>query len=59
MAQEQDNKDYSLFFILGTIFGGLTGYAISELVIFGLLGAIIGAVFAAFFVNALVKGRTY
>lgn len=59
MAQEKEKKDYSIFFVLGAIFGALTGYAITDLVLYAILGGIIGSVFASFFVNALVKDRTY
>ncbi len=59
MAEEKDNQNDGFYYLLGTIFGALTGFAITETVIFALLGAIIGALFAAFFVNALVKDRTY
>lgn len=59
MAQEKEKKDYTLFFVLGAIFGALTGYAITDVALFAIVGGIIGSVFASFFVNALVKDRTY
>lgn len=59
MEQEKDNQNYSLFFILGAIFGVLTGWVVTESIVWAFLGAIIGLLFASFFVNALVKGRTY
>ena len=49
--------NYSLFYILGLVFGVLTAWVISESVLWTMLGAIIGLLFAAFFVNALVKDR--
>jgi len=49
--------NYSLFYILGLVFGVLTAWVISESVLWTVLGAIIGLLFAAFFVNALVKDR--
>lgn len=49
--------NYSLYYILGLVFGILTAWVISESVLWTLLGAIIGLLFAAFFVNALVKDR--
>ena len=49
--------NYSWYYILGAIFGILTAWIISESVIWTLSGAIIGLVFAAFFVNTLVRDR--
>lgn len=47
------------FYLLGAIFGGLTGVLAQE----GFLGAIVGAVagllFAGFFVGVLLKGREH
>lgn len=49
----------SYFYLLGAIFGGLTGVIAQE----GFLGAVIGAVagllFAGFFVGVLLKGREH
>jgi len=49
----------SYFYLLGAIFGGLTGVIAQE----GFLGAVIGAVagllFAGFFVGALLNGREH
>jgi hypothetical protein len=49
--------NYSLYYILSLITGILTAWVISESVLWTLLGAVIGLLFAAFFVNALVKDR--
>jgi len=49
------NLDYSYFYILSLICGILTAWVISESVLWTILGAILGLLFAAFFVNALVK----
>jgi hypothetical protein len=49
------NLDYSYFYILSLICGILTAWVISGSVLWTILGAILGLLFAAFFVNALVK----
>jgi len=49
----------SYFYLLGAVFGGLTGVLAQE----GFLGAVIGVVagllFAGFFVGALLNGRAH
>lgn len=49
--------DYSLYYILAVICGVLTAWVITSSVLYTILGAILGLLLAAFFVNALVKGR--
>jgi hypothetical protein len=57
----EDHKNaelnYSYFYILGLVFGALTALVISGSVLWTILGGIMGLLFAAFFVNALVKDR--
>lgn len=55
--EAKDTK--SIFFLLGTVFGGLIGGFTQETVLATLVGAIIGLLFAAFFVNVLLKGREH
>jgi hypothetical protein len=55
--QHTPDLDYSLFYILSLICGVLTAWVISGSVLWTILGAILGLLFAAFFVNALVKDR--
>ncbi|NEU09278.1 hypothetical protein GZH53_13215 [Flavihumibacter sp. R14] len=47
--------DYTYFYILALVCGILTAWVISGSVLWTILGAILGLLFAAFFVNALVK----
>ena len=49
--------DYSYFYILGVIGGILTAWIFSNSILYLLLGAVLGWLLAAFFVNALVKDR--
>ena len=53
---ETKNND-SIYYILALIFGNLTAWVISGSVLYTILGGIIGLLFAAFYVNALVKDR--
>ena len=59
MAQEKENQSYNLYFILGLVFGALTALAISDSVFWSVIGGLIGLLFASFYVNALVKDRSY
>ena len=49
--------NYSLYYILAMICGVLTAWVISDSILWSLLGAVLGFLLAAFFVNALVKDR--
>ena len=53
---EAKNND-SLYYILALIFGMLTAWVISGSVLWTIAGGIIGLLFAAFYLNALVKDR--
>ena len=53
---ETKNND-SIYYILALIFGMLTAWVISGSVLYTILGGIIGLLFAAFYLNALVKDR--
>ena len=49
--------NYSLFYILAVIFGVLTAWIVTGSILYVLLGAFLGLLTAAFFVNVLVKDR--
>ena len=49
--------NYSLFYILAVVFGILTAWVVTGSIWYGLLGAFLGLLTAAFFVNVLVKDR--
>jgi membrane associated rhomboid family serine protease len=54
---QQTPTNYSLFYILALITGVLTAWVITCSVLIILLGAVLGLLSAAFFVNVLVKDR--
>ena len=49
--------NYSLFYILAVVFGILTAWVVTGSIWYILLGAFLGLLTAAFFVNVLVKDR--
>lgn len=49
--------NYSLFYILAVVFGILTAWVVTGSIWYVLLGAFLGLLTAAFFVNVLVKDR--
>lgn len=49
----------NVFYLLGAVFGGLTGGFIQETVLGTLAGIIIGLLFSAFFVRVLLPGREH
>ena len=49
--------NYSYFYILAVIFGVLTAWVVTGSIWYVLLGAFLGLLTAAFFVNVLVKDR--
>jgi len=59
MKEQEKENQYGLYFILAAIFGVLTGWVITESILWAFLGAIIGLISAGLFVNLLVKGREY
>lgn len=58
MSNKSSNTSYDKFYyLLGLVFGALTGlYCYGTLLSFA-IGAIVGLVFGAIFLKALVKGR--
>ena len=49
--------NYSFFYILAVVFGILTAWVVTGSIWYVLLGAFLGLLTAAFFVNVLVKDR--
>ena len=49
--------NYSFFYILAVVFGILTAWVVTGSIWYVLLGAVLGLLTAAFFVNVLVKDR--
>ena len=52
-----EKTNYSIYYILAVIFGVLTAWVIMGSVLYVLLGAFLGLLTAAFFVNVIVKNR--
>ena len=57
-STEVKNVD-SIFFLLGAVFGAITGGYIQETVLGAIIGLIIGLIFATFFVKVLLIGRPH
>lgn len=55
--EEQNVNSY--FYLLGAIFGGITGVIAQEGFLGAVIGIIVGLAFAGFFVGALLKGREH
>lgn len=55
--QVNTEKSYSLYYILAVVFMALTSFIYAESIFSLFVGAILGLLMAAFFVNVLVKGR--
>ncbi|GGC38127.1 hypothetical protein GCM10011386_32760 [Parapedobacter defluvii] len=47
------------FYLLGAVFGGLTGGYIQESFLAAIIGVVVGVAFAGFFVGSLLKGREH
>ncbi len=56
---DQVKSNNGIFLLLGTVFGALTGGFTQETFGGTLIGAVIGLLFAAFFVSVLLKGREH
>lgn len=54
---ETSTNNDSLYYILALIFGAATAFVISGSILWSIFGAFVGLLFAAFFINALVKNR--
>jgi hypothetical protein len=57
MKKTEAGQNNSLYYILGLIFGILTGFVTMHSIAFALLGAIAGLLMALFYVNVLVEKR--
>ena len=55
----ESSQDYSLYYILAFVAFAITGFIATGSVLCSALISVIGLLFAAFFVNALVKDRDY
>jgi hypothetical protein len=55
-AQEKDNQDYGIYFLLAAICGIATAWVVTGSIAWVLLGALLGLLTAGFFVNVIVKG---
>ncbi|WP_207429536.1 hypothetical protein [Pedobacter sp. SYSU D00535] len=53
--QEKENQD-GLYYILAVIFGVLTGWVVTESILWAFAGSIFGLLTAAFYVNVVVNG---
>ncbi|MGK6352595.1 GlsB/YeaQ/YmgE family stress response membrane protein [Parapedobacter sp. DT-150] len=49
----------NFFYLLGAVFGGLTGGFTQESFLAAIIGAVVGLAFAGFFVGNLLKGREH
>lgn len=58
MEEEVKNKD-SLFYLLGAVLGGLIAGLTAESFWIGVIGVIVGFIFALFFVKVLLPQREH
>lgn len=59
MSTENKNSFEWVWYVLGMLTGVLAVFAVTSHIGWLFLGAIIGLIFAALFLNNLVKGRHY
>jgi hypothetical protein len=60
MIKQENTKSFDwVYYVLGLFFGGFTAAVISGAFGWTILGAIIGFIFAAVFLNSIVKGRVH
>lgn len=50
-------KNNSWYFLLGLIFGALTAGVVAQSLLWVVIGAVVGLLFAGFYVNVLVEKR--
>ena len=56
-SEEQNINSY--FYLLGAVFGGITGVIAQEGFLGAVIGIVVGLLFAGFFVGNLLKGREH
>jgi hypothetical protein len=56
-AQEKDNQDYGIYFLLAAICGIATAWVITGSLLWIFIGALLGLLVAGLFVNGIVKGK--
>jgi hypothetical protein len=60
MIKEENNNTFDwVYYVLGLFFGILTAAIVTCSVGWSILGGVIGCIFAAVFLNGIVKGRQY
>jgi len=60
MIKEENSKSFDwVYYILGLFFGGFTSAVISGSFGWTIFGAVLGFIFAAMFLNSIVKGRVH
>lgn len=58
-GQSNEKNITGYFYVLGAIFGGLTGGYVQESFLAAVIGAVVGLAFAGFFVGNLLNGREH
>lgn len=60
MIKQENTKNFDwVYYVLGLFFGGFTAAVISGGFGWTILGAILGFIFGAIFLNSIVKGRVH
>lgn len=57
MQHKNQDSSTGIYFILAIIFGVLTGWVSTSSIVYALMGAIVGLLFAGLFVSVFVKGK--
>jgi hypothetical protein len=58
MAHQEENKNYDfIYYLVAVVCGMFTGAVIDKGLVWVVVGAVLGLLTAAFYVNILVKGR--
>lgn len=60
MIKQENTKSFDwVYYVLGLFFGGFTAVVISGSFGWTIIGAILGFIFGAVFLNSVVKGRAH